>query len=74
MIILSMAVIRLKINSLIFIFLCFFLSSSFPEQKALYTETTCMKCQLFSWKNKKNINSLTSTELAQRIVKVKNIL
>ena len=31
-----------------------------------------MKCQiLFSGKNMKNINSLSSTELAQRVVKIK---
>ena len=33
-----------------------------------------MKCQiLFSGKNKKNITNLSSAELAQRVLKVKNI-
>ena len=37
-------------------------------------ETICMKCQiLFSGKNEKNIFSLSSSELAQRVVKVKYI-
>ena len=37
-------------------------------------ETLCMICQImFSEKNKKNIN-LSSAELAQRVVKVKNVL
>ena len=35
-------------------------------------ETICMKCQnLFSGKNKKNIISLSSAELAQRVVIIK---
>ena len=35
------------------------------------SETISMKCQiLFSWKNKKNIISLPSAELVQRVVKV----
>ena len=35
-------------------------------------ETVCMKCRiLFSGKNKKTITSLSSTELAQSVVKVK---
>ena len=37
-------------------------------------ETICMKCQiLFSGKNKKNINYLSSAELAKRVVKVKDV-
>ena len=37
-------------------------------------ETICMKCQmLFSGKNKKNIFSLSSAELAQRVVLRVNI-
>ena len=35
-------------------------------------ETICMNCQiLFSRKNKKNVTSLSSAELASRVVKVK---
>ena len=34
-----------------------------------------MKCQnLFSWKNKKNIISVSSAELTQRLVMVKKVL
>ena len=34
-------------------------------------ETICMECQiLFPWKNKKNVNNLSSAELAKCVVKV----
>ena len=36
-------------------------------------ETICMKCQILFWgKNKKSITTLSSTEYAQRVVKVKH--
>ena len=40
----------------------------------MQTVSVCMKCQnTFSWKNKKNTISLSSSELAQRLMKVKPI-
>ena len=37
-------------------------------------ETICKKCQIpFSGKNAKNITSLSSAELAKRVVKVKEL-
>ena len=37
-------------------------------------ETICMKCQnLFSEQNKKNVNNLSSAELAQRVIKMKPV-
>ena len=41
-----------------------------PCNKFLPWETVCMKCQsLFSGNNKKTVISLSSAELAQRVVK-----
>ena len=38
-------------------------------------ETICIKCQImFSGKNKKNVIILSSAELAQRVVKVKQLV
>ena len=40
--------------------------------KTVSNGVICMKCQiLFSWKSNKNITNLSSAELAQRMVKVK---
>ena len=37
-------------------------------------ETICIKCQiLFSGKNKKNVDKLSSAEISQKVVKVDNL-
>ena len=52
-----------------------FLEIFFPENRLSFHANClliCMKCQsLFSWKIKKNIINLLSSEFAQRVVKVK---